>query len=231
MAVLSPTDLRPPLQERSRRTLRRILDALEVLLAEKSFENITVQQVVGKAKVSVGSFYARFPTKETLLPALYERWDREIRSRSFSPHDLEEARSQTLEQLAERLVSTVVKRQRSRRWFMRSVALHARQHPELITPLQRARRTELHRHWAQLFLLHRPRMQHPDPEQAVALAIFTVVTTAREKIVFSDAPHASSFRLSDRRLIEELTRMFLAYLGVVPGKSRLRRRSAKGSKS
>jgi len=214
MSATLEKSLRPPRQERSRRTLERILDALEALMETAAFEDVTVQQVVTRARVSVGSFYARFPTKEALLPALYDRWDREVRRRSVTERDHDLARRLGLERLTRRFVSRLVRRQRQRRWFMRSVALHARRHPEMITPAARRRRTELHREWCSVFLVHRERIRHPEPEQAVAMAMFVVVTAAREKVVFSDAPHAASFRLSDRKLVDELVRVFLAYLGV-----------------
>ena len=65
----------PPQQERSRRTLRRILSATERLLLKRPFEDIGVQEIVRAARTSVGSFYARFDDKAALLTALYERYD------------------------------------------------------------------------------------------------------------------------------------------------------------
>ncbi len=207
---------KPPRQARSRQTLARLLDALESLLADRTFEEISIHEILRTAQVSVGSFYARFPTKDALLPALYDRWDQELRGRAVTKKDQEEARSLSLEGLTARFIGNMVKNQRRRRWFIRAVALHARQHPQMITREQRSKRRQLHRQWASLVLEHRDRINHPDPEEAVALAIFLVVSTCREKVVFSESPHASSFRLSDRKLTAELQRAFLAYLGVTP---------------
>ena len=60
-----------PLQDRSRRTFEAILDATETLLARRPFEEISIAEIVLKAGSSTGSFYARFPAKDALLPALY----------------------------------------------------------------------------------------------------------------------------------------------------------------
>ena len=66
--------VRPPQQARSRETLDRILDAAEGLVSEKGFEDTTVAEVVQRAESSVGAFYTRFPDKNALLYALYERY-------------------------------------------------------------------------------------------------------------------------------------------------------------
>src|SRR5687768_17465940 len=62
-----PTPARPPLQARSRRTLDRIVAASHALIAERGRGGLTVQDVIARARVSVGSFYARFSGREELL--------------------------------------------------------------------------------------------------------------------------------------------------------------------
>jgi AcrR family transcriptional regulator len=201
----------PPLQARSRETYDRILDALEELLQVKRFEEITVRELVGRSGTSTGSFYARFPTKETLLPALYDRYDAKLHAAVARS---ERKAKGTLEETVRDIIDRSVTRMRDRRWLMRAVALHARQHPELITGATRARRNALHAKWRAELLRFRHRFNHPDPETAVAFGLFMTITACREKIVFADAPHASSFDLPAERLIEESARALLMYLGV-----------------
>ena len=66
--------IRPPVQTRSEQTLKRLLDATTHLLNDRSFEKLTVQEIVREASSSVGSFYARFDGKEAVLQALHERY-------------------------------------------------------------------------------------------------------------------------------------------------------------
>jgi AcrR family transcriptional regulator len=73
MAATEPDALRPPMQNRSRETLERVLEAGERLLIEKGWDGFTVQEVSRRAKVSIGSIYARAPSKEALLLAIYDR--------------------------------------------------------------------------------------------------------------------------------------------------------------
>lgn len=64
--------VKPPQQERSQRTLRRILDAAEGFIVENGVHALTVSAVVSRAKSSVGAFYTRFPDKMALLSTLHQ---------------------------------------------------------------------------------------------------------------------------------------------------------------
>ena len=218
-AAAAPPRPRPPRQERSRRTARKILDALEAMLETQSFDAISVHELARRAGVSIGSLYARFPSKDTLVPGLYQRWDEQARSMGIDDAERKRAREMSLEEVAHEVTHRLVRRNRRRQQFMRAVSLHARQHPEMLDDELRARRRKLHAGWVSLVLEHRDRIRHPNPKRAVELAIFMTATTIREKVVFPDAPHAESFAISDRQLGDEMARAFLAYLGVTDGGS------------
>ena len=66
-------DRTPPTQLRGQATLQRILRSTEELLTRKPFHLITLGEIVRKARTNTGSFYARFSSKEAVLPLLYER--------------------------------------------------------------------------------------------------------------------------------------------------------------
>jgi|GEM_PF-2623480 len=74
----SDTNLYPPIQRRSKATLDAILAATEDLLQEQNFEDITVQQIATRAKVSTGTLYTRFKGKNALLPFLMLRFQHKI---------------------------------------------------------------------------------------------------------------------------------------------------------
>ena len=65
--------VREPRQARSQATLERFVDATRELLGERTFEEITVADIVGKAERTVGSFYARFDDKYAVLHVLVDR--------------------------------------------------------------------------------------------------------------------------------------------------------------
>jgi len=86
------------------------------LLWTRRFEDITVRELVTRSGTSTGSFYARFPTKETLLPALYDRYDaglhRTAKSRPVPADD-----DASLEVVVRELFGRVVDRMIRRHWL------------------------------------------------------------------------------------------------------------------
>src|SRR5687767_2904644 len=82
-----PDNVRPlrsvakPKQARSEDSLRRLLDAAESLLDERSFGDVSIADIAKRARSSVGGFYARFRDKDELLLALHERFVGELEQR------------------------------------------------------------------------------------------------------------------------------------------------------
>jgi len=69
----------PPKQRRSRETVEKILRATDRLVVDRSFRDITVQDLCNEAGVSPSSFYARFPAKEDVLLAVFDLHSQEAR--------------------------------------------------------------------------------------------------------------------------------------------------------
>src|SRR6266581_5741534 len=65
---------RPAKQARSRLTVHRLLSAAEALLEHGGLDAATVPAIAEAAGVSVGVVYRRFPDKDALLRAVYERF-------------------------------------------------------------------------------------------------------------------------------------------------------------
>jgi AcrR family transcriptional regulator len=69
--MISAVAERPPrVDPRVTRTRKLIRDSLVSLLAEKSFESISVQDIAERATVNRATFYAHFPDKFALLDAV-----------------------------------------------------------------------------------------------------------------------------------------------------------------
>jgi AcrR family transcriptional regulator len=60
-------------QERSRRTVERILDAAARIFHEQGYAGATTNDIADEADVSIGSLYQYFPNKEAVLLALTSR--------------------------------------------------------------------------------------------------------------------------------------------------------------
>jgi AcrR family transcriptional regulator len=209
---LDETALRPARQARSRQTLDRILAATRELLQEKEWEEITVMEIVQRANSSCGAFYARFPAKEALLPALYDAYSDELRTEATVWSDPAAWGERSLAVRVARMVRFVIRDFRATRPILRPLALYARQSPRAISPEARQIRSEKHRAARDFLLECRDEITHPDPERAADLVAYFIAAIGRDKILFGDAPHASSVEIEDEALEEELIRMALAYL-------------------
>lgn len=70
---MSSTPRKSPSQERSRRTVERILDAATRVFDERGYAGATTNDIADEADVSIGSLYQYFPNKDALLVALTKR--------------------------------------------------------------------------------------------------------------------------------------------------------------
>ncbi len=73
--------MKPPSQERSRRTLDRLMTAAVRSFADEGVDRATVAEIVRNAKSSVGSFYGRFASKDELVAAVDARLWGEVEER------------------------------------------------------------------------------------------------------------------------------------------------------
>lgn len=65
--------IRPPRQHRSAEALERLVQASIELMSEDVFDNASISEILAKANCSVGAFYGRFDSKESLFHYTQER--------------------------------------------------------------------------------------------------------------------------------------------------------------
>lgn len=219
MVIPSPEvnqfDIKPPVQARSRATLERILDATEILAQHRWFHAITVDEMVRAANVSVGSFYGRFPHKEALLPVLHSRYRDQFQT-LFDEDFTRKFRDADLPARVFGLVHAYVARVRRMRGLIRALSMQARLQPGAMS-LDAAELAEMVTGRITDFLLRcRSDMRHTDPAAAIRMGFFVVAAAVREKIIYSEAPHAMIVMSSDTQLAQELAQMYFAYLTCRP---------------
>jgi AcrR family transcriptional regulator len=211
-----PPSVRQPQQKRSERSLARVLKATEKLLNDHHFDDLSVDVIAQAAKVSIGSFYARFGGKEALLPLLYERYRQTM---DLADRSLEECTAATLDGLVETIIASQVTRFRTHRGLLRTLAFRERNQIHN-TDNQMVRWAKLAtRRRAAAFQKFANEIEHPDPAAAIEYGLFFAMSALREKILFEHSPHARITRLSDRKLISELSHMLTSYLRAPRGQS------------
>jgi AcrR family transcriptional regulator len=65
---------REPQQARSRARVKRILEAADTILGTEGYDALTMRRIAADAKVPVGTLYQFFPTKQTIVDALVQRY-------------------------------------------------------------------------------------------------------------------------------------------------------------
>jgi AcrR family transcriptional regulator len=203
--------IRPPQQARSQETLERLLDAAEQLVTEKGFEDTAVAEVARRAASSVGAFYARFPDKDALLHALYERYHEQAiatADAALEPARWEEAR---IAEILDAVVRFLVSLYREQSGLIRAFVV--RNHTDAEFHARRERLLHyVNERLSALLLARRDEISHPDPEKAAAFGLIQVFATLDTVMLFGEQ-RPGALVLSDDDLAAELTRAYLAYLG------------------
>lgn len=208
--------VRPAKQERSRRTLERLLDATTKLLEKKGFDDISVAEIAHQAESSVGAFYARFNDKEGLLEHLgwlaRDEMDAE-EARRLGEREWGSARFETV---VGELMRLLVWGHRRHRGTLRALVGRS------LGPERFGGEGEVWQGFRPCRFLveeigrRRGEITHPDPDMAVHLGLMMAVSTVRDRFVFSGSlvGSKSGATITDAVFVEELTRVFVSFLGV-----------------
>lgn len=215
MAATQELELRSvisPKQARSEQTLTRLLDAAQELIEERGYGELSIPDVVARAKSSVGGFYARFRNKDELLCALEERHLAEMRRMLDDLTNTDALGSATLAEVVGPAIRELVKINRRHARLLAAFVAATASKPEHRERV-RAFGVEIVARFGQLLRDRRAEIHHPQPERAIDFVIQMVLSGARQEAVFGNT-RAGGKKLSEKQMASELERMCLAYLGV-----------------
>lgn len=203
-----------PKQARSQRTLQRILEAAEELIAERGLTGLSIPEVVRRAKSSVGGFYARFRDKNELLQALEERHFRHLTMHLDAVADGGRWANATVAEIVQGAVAELVDVTNSHRHMLAAFLHRALQDPAAREDALRFRRGAEER-IRQLLLAHSDGFDHPDPSLAIDLGIQLAFALMQQHVLVA-ATRAGGRVLSDHELKREIANIFLRYVGIAP---------------
>jgi AcrR family transcriptional regulator len=201
-----------PKQARSEETLYRILDAAEALISEKGLADASIPEIVRRAGSSVGGFYARFRDKNELLRTLEERFFNELSQRVDALSDPEQWTGACVPDIARSLVAELVGTFRERQALIAVFTVRASHDPEFVADSLRFRQS-VSRRIVALIMTRADEIAHPEPALAIDFCVQLAFSLMHQVVVFGEVC-ADERTLSDARLEQEITRNFLAYLGV-----------------
>src|ERR1051326_3152286 len=201
----------PPQQARSRATLARLLDATEELLEEGGLDAATVPAIAARAGVSVGVVYRRFPDKDNLLRAVYQRFFDRTRQTNLTGVATIGQSKLPLSKLLPAIIHGALIGNRVNRGLVRALILYSRTHRD---PSFRKAAFEMNnetlRAISSVLLKRSDEINHPVPERAIEFALVTL-----RAVIYTTVIEDPLYKLSNPDAMEaELTRLILSYLGI-----------------
>jgi AcrR family transcriptional regulator len=210
------TAYQAPKQARSRKSLRRLLDAAESVFDKYGLARATLPRIAREAGLSPASVYRRFRDKDALIRAVFLRAS-EINAQELAKEiDLEQLRKIGIRGFTSDWIGGMLNAYGARTGLIRATMMYGQQHPRAAF-VRRQKELELQnfRKMVDIFLLWRDEIRHPDPKSAVIYGAILVASTARELILFGQAQTFGNLvPLTNEHLLAELSRAFLHYLGV-----------------
>ena len=204
-------ELHPAKQTRSSVTLDRILTATEKLLKDRDLGDVTMQDIARRARRSVGTVYARIPSKDVLIAHLFERFAErseadvvELTTRGRREHwDLK----RRVSELCRWIVDSYI----AERGIVRSLA-HCLfyQSPPVSDSFRRAI-TDQSARVVQFLAEDKASIAHRSAKGACEFALTAALAVAQNRIVFGSTSSVQ-FQFPAKKLVRELTRMTYSYL-------------------
>ena len=197
-----------PRQQRSRKTLERVLDAFVELLAKKPFEEITMAELARRSRIAVTSIYARFENKQALVLAAHERHRDEMMREIDQLLDPAARKGANLETIVREVMAGVIADRRSRLPLLRAALLiNDREVYERVAQIAR----HVSERMAVLLSAQLDWMPEGERERTIDFALRSATSVLQQRLVFGDIEPAR-FRLSDSELAQRLADQFIATL-------------------
>lgn len=203
----------PVVQERGRQTLERLLDAAEQMLDFVGLEGATVPTIAAAAGVSVGTVYKRFPDKDALLRAVYERFYTDLlAANQFALDPAKWVDTPTIELLTT-IVAGMVEGYRSRKSLIRALLLYAETHTDSdFRAHAEERRLETRQLFEALLRDRRADIGHPHPERAIRFVVVLIGHALQSSVVSETGTR--DLLSSGTDTAAELTKIVVGYLRV-----------------
>lgn len=207
--------VRPPQQRRSSESLERVLRAGEELLAEAGYEGFTVGEVSQRARISVGSVYGRFESKDALVHAIHRRlMGRMTNADAVGMAAVASATGLSLDEAVRRSVCVFADTLVAERALLRAFMIRGPVDPVIASGGSRASQ-EAARMFRAVILAHPGEIMHPDAPLAAEVAFRIVYDVLARQIMYG-ATFESDREVPWDRLLDELTAASVAYLRTSP---------------
>ncbi len=207
----------PARQARSRKTRENLVKALEALLHEKTFDQISITELADHAGVSVGTVYRRFSNKDAMVSILFDLYDQRVREFGASQNgrvitDPKRGLAANLRELV-RLTALFLAQNRH---IARAAFIQARERPDLFaekwTAIVREGVAALHR-FLELF---EQEVRQDDRAEAAQYLFYALNTLIFDRGLYPACGAGVACQLSDQRFQDAVTASLYGYLSAPP---------------
>ncbi|MES2390364.1 MAG: TetR family transcriptional regulator [Acidobacteriota bacterium] len=200
-----------------RRTVDKLLDAaLYLFEAGATLSDCTVERISAEAHVSKGKIYRRYGSNDAFLSAIFLRYlDQAL---AAGPEELFATLFRSsLEDTAERVVSTLLRPYRSNPGMHRAIEHFLRSRPDSAFALNAPERiAEYMRNIAAVLVPHRAMIAHADPERAAMIAVLNAASAIEDSFLDYGPEWDKALPRATQLLVSERTRALIAYLRAMP---------------
>lgn len=202
--------VQPPQQQRSRASFERVLAAGSAVLEERGYDGFTLADVSKRAKVSIGSIYARVKSKDDLFYVIQDRFMTDAETLPGFVANPDGYADLDTRSLIRRCVQDVGEQFQSNSRLLRVFMHRGIVDPVVAERSSRSVFTFAHA-FETLLLTRRDEIRHADPELAVDVAFRTAWGTLARQIMYG--PTFESERSIDwDTLVDELGNVCVGYL-------------------
>lgn len=206
--------VRAPQQGRSRASFERMLIAAEELMSERGTDDFTLNEVGKRGKVSIGSIYCRFDSKDDLVHAVQTRVLERVNAEQLAMVESARSEASDLVVLVDRLVEGTAESLRRFADVMRPFMIRAST-DTVVAAHGKARYAQIADAVCAALLEHRAEIAQPDAERAVHSAYRILYSSIARYLGFGSTM-GSAWDGDWQILKEDLARMIAAFLTTAP---------------
>jgi AcrR family transcriptional regulator len=204
----------PVHQERSQRTLERLLDAAEAEIRDKGYTDASVAEIARRAGCSVGTVYRRFRDKAALFQALDERWGEAFRATMEDAVATERWEGALILEILTGYIEFSLGQGREHADLHRA-AINMATRDDRFAERQRKLSAELHTRLRALLLERRDEIGHADPPRAIEFVLEQLRGMLTARIATSPLDQ-TLFASNDEEFIDQALTSVSAYLKLEP---------------
>ena len=205
--------VKPASQTRSKKTRDALVAALERLLRQKPFEEITIAEIAGEASLSVGAVYGRFENKDAFIPVIFDLYKDRLAAFSASPEAQYQPGEGTGLRIALRDITALAWRFLEREAHLtRATHLYARLRPDLIGE-----------EWDEMLeagvASYRSVVEHfsdeitqTDHDEAARMLAYMMSVLPAERALYPTEGAAMALKMADPRFTEAIADAMFGYL-------------------